>query len=443
MKAKLVPLYFNDPQDPDFVHQVAILNSLLEQEATLLVPQPLGDPLPHDADAVVFPQMLGDAYKRWKAIKAIDRPILVITSEFGSVSMWDWEINQYLASEGVRVLAPANLDQARGLCNALALKRRLKSSRFLVYQDNPGEGFQPEIFKRFYWWEKECVEHLEEKFGIQIVKKSYRELGEAARQITDGDASTAWSQIENRIPVSSLSRQAILSAVKLYMAIKREVDEDGQVLAAGINCLNESHFSDTTPCLAWNLLFEDQKIAWGCEADLVSMMTKVLIQHSLKAPFMMTNLYPFLMGMAALKHEHIPYFPSVDTEPENHLLLAHCGYFGIVPQSFSTEWTMREKVLTIVNDHAHALDARLPEGDVTLVKLMPPFDSISIVEGKLITYAQFENSDCRNGAVVRVANGHHLLKKLSSHHTIVTSGKNLPALEQMAQIFGLDCQLIS
>jgi L-fucose isomerase-like protein len=243
--------------------------------------------------------------------------------------------------------------------------------------------------------------------------------------------------------VAGLSQQGILSAVKLYLAIKREVDEDGQVMAAGINCLNESHFSDTTPCLAWNLLFEDQKIAWGCEADLVSMMTKVLIQYGLKVPFMMTNLYPFLMGMAALKHEHIPYFPTVEAEPENHILLAHCGYFGVVPQSFSTEWTVREKVLAIVNDQAHALDARLPEGDVTLIKLTPPFDSISVVEGQLVTYAQFENSDCRNGAVVRVPNGHHLLKQLASHHYIVTTGKNLPGLEQLAQVFDLDCQLIA
>ena len=36
---------------------------------------------------------------------------------------------------------------------------------------------------------------------------------------------------------------------------------------------------------------------------------------------MMTNLYPFLMGQAALAHERIPHFPAVD-EPENHILAA-------------------------------------------------------------------------------------------------------------------------
>ena len=48
---------------------------------------------------------------------------------------------------------------------------------------------------------------------------------------------------------------------------------------------------------------------------------------------MMSNLYPFLMGGAALKHEKIDKFPDVP-EPENHLLMVHCGFFGVVPRPF-------------------------------------------------------------------------------------------------------------
>ena len=88
---------------------------------------------------------------------------------------------------------------------------------------------------------------------------------------------------------------------------------------------------------------------------------------------MMTNLYPFLMAGPALKHERIPHFPDVsglaDTNPENYVLVAHCGYFGLLPPSFATEWTARPKVLAIVDENAHAVDARLPEGPVTLAKL--------------------------------------------------------------------------
>jgi hypothetical protein len=157
---------------------------------------------------------------------------------------------------------------------------------------------------------------------------------------------------------------------------------------------------------------------------------------------MMTNLYPFLMGMAALKHEHIPYFPPVSGDPDDHILAAHCGYLGVVPQAFATEWALREKVLAIVDNNATAIDARLPEGDITLVKLLPPFEHLSVVEASLTGYAQFADSHCLNGAVIRVPNGRKLLRDLASHHYILTTGKNLAALELMGQVYGLACKVI-
>ena len=60
---------------------------------------------------------------------------------------------------------------------------------------------------------------------------------------------------------------------------QREIEQEGNVLAAGINCLNESHFSDTTPCLAWNMLYEEQGLMWGCEADTLSMLTETLLHR--------------------------------------------------------------------------------------------------------------------------------------------------------------------
>ncbi len=441
MKARLVPVFFDTADDPDFVAQVQALRSLLSDEAEILTPVALGSPLP-EAEAAVFPQMLGAAYRRVDQIEAITLPRLVVTSEFGTVSMWDWEINNYLASRGIPVIAPHNLAMTKQVCRTLTAKRELRTAKLLVYQDNPGEGFQPEIFKRFYWWEPECVDRLAEKFGVTVVKKSFKTLAEEAKAIPDAEAAAAWAPWAGRIPLGRLTPRSVSSAVKVYMAVKREVDQDPNIVAAGINCLNESHFSDTTPCLAWNMLFEDQKLVWGCEADIVSMLTKVLIHRSLNVPFMMTNLYPFLMGMAALKHEHIPNFPAVEAEPENHILTAHCGYLGVVPQSFSTEWALREKVLAIVDDNATAIDARLPEGDITMVKLMPPFGTVSVVEARLTGYAQFADSHCLNGAVIRVPNGPRMLRELASHHYVLTVGKNLPGLEVMGQVFGLACKVI-
>ncbi|HMN59980.1 MAG TPA: hypothetical protein PJ988_06430 [Anaerolinea sp.] len=309
MPARLLPLYFISADDPDFAAQLAALHALLGEDAGLLPPRRLGDTLPPGVDALVFPQMLGEAYRRLEQFQALGLPLLVITSEFGTMSMWDWEINRYLRGAGVQVIAPYSLEQARLACRLLALKREINGARFVVYQDNPGEGFQASIFKRFYWWEAECTQRLGERFGLQVEKRSFRELAQEARAIPDGEAEEAWRAWQAQVPLDGLAERPVLSAVKLYLALKRELSQVSNLLGSGINCLNESAFSDTTPCLAWDLLYADRGLIWGCEADTVSMLTQTLAIRGLGLPAMMTNLYPYLMGQAALKHERIPSFP--------------------------------------------------------------------------------------------------------------------------------------
>lgn len=437
MKARLVPLYFPVGKDGEFEQQAERLKILLAGEAELLEPVALGSPLP-EAEAVVFPQLLGEAYRRVDQLQAIDIPILIITSEFGTLSMWDWEIVSYLKSAGVETLAPYNLEQTKKICRGLSVKRELKETKFLVFQDNPGEGFQASIFKRFYWWEDECVQRMIDKFGITLVKKSFKELGARARQIPDREAEERWEGWQLNVAAPP---QALNSAIKLYLALKRELDQDEQIKGIGINCLNESRFSDTTPCLAWNMLYEERGLIWGCEADIMSMLTKYILHKSLQVPIMMTNLYPFLMGQAALKHERIERFPEVK-DPENYILVAHCGYLGVLPNSFSTEWTLRPKVLAIVDDNATAIDARLPVGPVTLAKLHPTLNKMTVVEGNLEGYAQYPNSDCLNGGIIKVTDGQKLMNALSSHHYLLLAGHNAVNIDMLATIFDLELEKI-
>ena len=435
MKARLLPLYFED-RDSEFDQQLAILKVQLANDAEFLAEQPLGTALP-EAEAIIFPQLLGEAYRRVEEFKAIDLPILTVTSEFGTVLMWDWEIASYLREEGMTIVAPYSLEQTKKACRALSVKRELKDTKFLVYQDNPGKGFQASIFKRFYWWEDECTQRMMEKFGVTIVKKSFKEMGAKAKAISNEEAEAVWQTWEWP---TAITDQQLLSAVKIYMMVKKELENDPTVRGVGINCLNESHFSDTTPCLAWSMLYQEKGLIWGCEADTMSMLTKYLLHKSLGMPIMMTNLYPFLMGQAALKHERIPHFPEVEGNPDNYILAAHCGYLGVVPPSFSTEWTLRPKVLAIVDENATVIDARLPEGTMTLAKLHPSLNKLTITEGDLTRYTQYEDSDCLNGAVLRVPDGRHLVNTLSSHHYLLMTGHNLADIEMVGQLFGIEIE---
>jgi len=319
----------------------------------------------------------------------------------------------------------------------------LSQGKFIVYWDNPGAGGkQPAIFKRFYWWEGECADRMGEEFGVTIEKRSFARLGAKAKSVPDREAVAQQERWQRAVPVGDVHPAAALSAFKLYEAIRRDIEQEGNVLAVGINCLNESSYSDTTPCLAWNLLYQESDLIWGCEADLVSMMTKFILHRSLRAPVMMTNLYPFLMGQAALHHERIPAFPSVPGRPDDYVLAAHCGYLGVLPQPFATEWHLRDRVLEIVDDNASAIDARMALGPLTLAKLGPTFHNLVIAEGELTGYAGYPGTDCRNGAVIRVRDGHSLMERLPSHHSVLVGGYDLPGIKLLGRIFHLDVEII-
>ena len=440
MKIKLLPLYFDPGRDENFQIHLDLAKDLLKEEAQFLEAVAVGQSLP-DADAVIFPQMLGEAYSLIEELKAIPLPILVITSSFGTVNMWDWELVHYLRLKGIQTICPPSLDDTRMVCRALLAKKLLASSKFVVYQDDPAgpTGKQSDIFKRFYWLEKEATQKMFEKYGVRIESRSFKELGKRAAQIADPEAEAfihSWPSRE-----LSIDGKPLLSAVKLYLEVKKDYEKEEDILAMGINCLNESHSCDTTPCLTWNLLYQDRKLVWGCEADTMVMLTEILADKVLQVPFFMTNLYPFIMGQAALAHERIPYFPEVD-EPNNHILAAHCGYFGLLPEPFSTQWNLRKRVLAMVDENATMIDARMPTGPITLVKFQPLLQKISISEAELLDYVQYEDSDCLNGGIIRVKDGQNFVDKVVSHHYVVLEGHHKASLKLMAGIFDYELEEI-
>lgn len=439
MKAIIVPIYFEAARNDEFDFQLMALERLLAEEASFCEPLALGAALPETADAVVFPQLVGEAYRQLDLIRQIPLPILAVTSEFGTVSMWDWEIVTFLKAAGLTVFAPYHLELTKTICRSLGLKREMKQSKFLVFQDNPGEGMQASIFKRFFWWEDECVNRMKDTFGITIVKKSFKELAARAKAISNEEAQTAVMQ--KSIPSDGVTPQALNSAIKMYMAVKREVEQDPTIKGVGINCLNESAFSDTTPCLTWSLLYEEKGLMWACEGDILSLLSKYLIHKALKVPVVMSNLYPFLMGEAATKHEKIAKFPDIE-EFDNHILVGHCGYFACMPQSFATDWKLKPKVLGIVDNNATAIDGRYPLGDLTIAELHPTLGKLLAVEGILKDYLQFPGSDCRNGALIKVKDGHQLMKSLYSHHGCLIPGHKKVELDLLATVMDMKLEIV-
>lgn len=441
-KAKLLPLYFeerNEREVNEYLQQMERLEKYYGDVADFLPPVKVGSPLP-DADAIVFPQMIFAAFRHDDFFRSIDKPAIILTSQYGTVEMWDWEIVTYLRDLGVTVFSPYHVELGKCLLRAFAAKATLHAgAKLLLFQDSPGEGMQANIFKKFYWWEKKSTEMIEDVFGCKIVYHSWKAVGDRAQTISDEAAraiSADWD-----VNQEGVSEKCFLKAVKIYMAVKQVIDEIGDVVGVGANCLNESFNCDTTPCLAWNMLFERDGIIWACEGDTLTLLSTYILYRSLEKPIMMTNLYPFLMGMAALAHEKIDRFPNIEN-PDNHALGVHCGYFGFVPRKFCSSWILKPKVLEIVNDDALMVDCELPRGPVTLAKIYPGFEKLSVIRAEIEDYVQYPGSDCRNGALIRYADGHAVMDALCSHHSLIIAGDVAPVLQQIAKVFGWEVKLL-
>lgn len=141
MKATLAPIFFKRDRTAKFSNQLQHIKNELSEYVRLLEPIALGEPIDEQADAVVFPEILGEAYEHSDVFKSLGKPILILTSEFMTISMWDWEIMDFLRGKGVQVLAPYNKQQSEIICRSLALKRKMRQTTFSYSKTIPEKVF--------------------------------------------------------------------------------------------------------------------------------------------------------------------------------------------------------------------------------------------------------------------------------------------------------------
>ena len=436
-KAILVPIRFRCTEESTFNEMFSLVKKQYEHLAEFTSPCVLGEAIP-DCDGILIPVMDKDVYKHYDQLKAIGKPVLVITTPFGVSLMFDWESVNSLKEKGVQVYHPHSVELAESLMKGLALKRSMKKGKFLMFHDSEGEGLIDEEFKIFYWWNDECQKSMHDRFGVNIVHKSFKKLGADAKNIPDAEAQ---AELDKRKFPASVSRpQALLASMKLYMQICKEIDAEGDVIGCGVNCLNEAFYTDTTPCMAWHLLQQERDISFICEGDTASLMMKFLAEKTIKDSVFLTNIYPFLSGKPALDHEKLDAFPEVDS-PNDHALIAHCGYLGCLPQKMCTKWMLRDCALGwLVGENSTAVDAEIGTGPITICKFSNNFDRMMVVRAELEKYIGYPGTDFRNGGLVRVPDGERFMDKNYSHHIIVVKGKRYLQLKAVASLFGVETE---
>ncbi len=86
-KAKLVPLYFaaaNERERGEFDEQLGRLKEFYGDVAEFMQPVCVGGAVPPDADAAVFPQLIGAAFSESEALGKINLPFVVLVNGYSA-----------------------------------------------------------------------------------------------------------------------------------------------------------------------------------------------------------------------------------------------------------------------------------------------------------------------------------------------------------------------
>ena len=68
--------------------------------------------------------------------------------------------------------------------------------------------------------------------------------------------------------------------------------------------------------------------------------------------------------------------------------------------------------------------------------------TLYLAQGELTGYVGYPGSDCRNGAVVRVPDGHALMERLPSHHSLLLTGHHREGVKLVAEVFDLKVDVL-
>ncbi|MHC4176309.1 MAG: hypothetical protein ACYSWU_02315 [Planctomycetota bacterium] len=214
---------------------------------------------------------------------------------------------------GFHLTSSLDIDDVRSGIELVRTAKTLRQSTLLVLGRNAYQGtvFKDDVFGR-------TGTKLKFVSGAEYVK-SYNQV-----EITDEVRRLAEEAIKDAKEFKEVNRQDVVHAARHYFASKKLLAEHG---ADGLTavCL---HLCGQvgTPCLGFSRLM-DEGIPAGCEADIGSAMTMMLIHNLLGRPgYMADPLVDTSKNLFANAHCNSPTrLDGFDKPPAEYILRAHHG----------------------------------------------------------------------------------------------------------------------
>lgn len=232
------------------------------------------------------------------------------------------------------------------------------------------------------------------RWDIEYVDIPLERVAEYANALSDDEVGEAAAKLAGQaLACREASADDMLKAMKIYKAVKRIAEEE-RLSALTLSCFKLIELTGSTGCLALSLL-NDEGIIAGCEGDLQSVFTMLVVKT--------------LTGKGAFMAN-----PSMINARTNEIVLAHCT----VGLKQTEKFILRSHFETELSIGIQGL---LPTGDVTIVKCGGEcLDEYYLTTGTLTENTNYINM-CRTQVRVRLNSpaDYFLKNPLGNHHILL------------------------
>ena len=349
------------------------------------------------ADAVMI--ATGGVENLFKTLFTGHCPVTLIADGRNNSLAAALEILTWLERQGVegRILHGTNEEIVMGLMGRMGLMGGLEKARIGLFGE-PSDWLIASGVDRGY---------LLEHFGVETIDIDLQRLIDGVRAVPKEEAAKVAQAIVKRAQdVKEPSCADMLEAAKAYLAIKKICQEE-HLDAMTIRCFDIVKACGTTSCLALALL-NNEGIVAGCEGDMQTLMSMLLVKRLCGAEAFMAN-------------------PSQLTETTT--MLAHCT----IPLKMCDELTLRSHFESGIGV---AIQGVLPLTDYTIFKWGgPKLDRYFVTEAQAVEMP-YSNHFCRTQITLNVDLRPYLLQHSIGNHHVIIKGRHAEEIKRFMDCYG-------
>lgn len=380
-------------QTDDFVrNEYADLIQRLEKECHAEI-SVVGDGMPHPqttADAVMI--ATGGVENLFKTLFNGNGPVTLIADGRNNSLAASLEILTWLEGQGIegRIIHGTNDEIIAALAGAQHVA--------------PLQGLRIGLFGRPSDWliaSDVDRDYLLEHFGVETLDIDLKRLIDGIKAVLQADAvKVAQAIVKKANAVKEPSCADMVEAAKAYLAIKKICQEE-RLDAMTIRCFDIVNTCGTTSCLALALL-NDEGIVAGCEGDMQTLMSMLLVKRLCGKEAFMAN-------------------PSNLTQ--HSTMLAHCT----IPLTMCDDISIRSHFESGIGV---AIQGTLPLTDYTIFKWGgAKLDRYFVTEAQAVEMP-YSDHFCRTQITLNVDLRPYLLKHSIGNHHVIIKGRHEKAIRE-------------